>query len=473
MSSTSPAAPFRVRVIERGNLRDISIDGIDLLGRSVDGLDHGSWTDFFAEAANRLGTRRPVNRTNRAFPPHTQPVQPLLDEPVSDKILYGYGDPWVLKDESTYYLVVTSNDAPHTFPILCSNDLTTWEMVGSAFPPTESGLRGASTPAESSKPSWAMIEPGKADFWAPEIHKVGDRFVLCFSARQHNDEMAIGLAVASSPKGPFEAEELPLLYGNVIDAHLFKDDDGSLFLFWKTDNNDRWPKLLMNLLERRPDLISRIFPCPQDCRTVQLLLGLWPWARKWKPIERFFVLQVMIEAALQNYSRLISLLRDFGTSHGELEKEVSALVEALYTPVQGQRLNPESMTLEGEPFEVIRNDLEWEGHLIEGMCMVKKEGRYFLFYSGNDFSTPEYGIGYAVAPSPSGPFEKPLTEPIVRSTDEWWGPGHPSVAPGIDEQPILFMHAYQPGNAGYKAFRAMLGARLEFCNDRVLLRAWR
>lgn len=460
MSLASPAAPFRVNVVERGNLREISVNGLNLLGRPINGLEHSSWTDFFAAAADKFGTRRPVNRTSRAFPPDTQPVKPLLVEPVSDKILYGYGDPWVIRDAGSYYLVVTSNDAPHTFPILRSDDLTNWEMIGSAFPP------GAS------KPNWALDEPGKADFWAPEIHKIGERFVLCFSARQHDKEMAIGLATAASPTGPFTVEGPPLLRGNVIDAHLFVDDSG-VFLFWKADNNDRWPRLLLQMLERRPELISRIFPRPEDCRTIQLLLALWPWAQKWEPIERFFVLQVMIEAARQDYARLISLLREFARTHGELEEEISALAEALHTPVHGQRLDRESLSLQGEPFEAIRNDRKWEGHLIEGMCLVKQEERYFLFYSGNDFSTPEYGIGYAVAPSPMGPFQKPLSEPIVTSTASWWGPGHPSVAPGLDGRPVLFMHAYREGSAGYKAFRAMLAARLEFSGDQVSLCAWR
>jgi hypothetical protein len=87
-------------------------------------------------------------------------------------------------------------------------------------------------------------------------------------------------------------------------------------------------------------------------------------------------------------------------------------------------------------------------------------GRFYLFYSGNDFSTRHYGIGAAVASDPLGPYVK--TEPLLRSSADWVGPGHPSVAPGPDGEPWLFLHAFPPGQLGYKAFRALLAAKLAF-----------
>jgi hypothetical protein len=72
---------------------------------------------------------------------------------------------------------------------------------------------------------------------------------------------------------------------------------------------------------------------------------------------------------------------------------------------------------------VLCNDLDWEGHLIEGPFVSRQEGRYWLFYAGNDFSTPSYGIGVAVADHPLGPYAK-QGEPLLRSTPEWLAPGH-------------------------------------------------
>jgi len=98
--------------------------------------------------------------------------------------------------------------------------------------------------------------------------------------------------------------------------------------------------------------------------------------------------------------------------------------------------------------------------------MTYQAGRYFLFYSGNDFSTPEYGIGYAVGDSPEGPFRK-AEEPLMRSSRDWWGPGHPSLTISPDGRPLLVMHAYRAGKAGYKVFRAVLAVPLLFSQASV------
>ena len=118
---------------------------------------------------------------------------------------------------------------------------------------------------------------------------------------------------------------------------------------------------------------------------------------------------------------------------------------------------------------MLANDLEWEGHLIEGPWVTKQEGRYWLFYAGNDFTSPSYGIGVAVADSLFGPYEK-QPEPLLRSTPTWLAPGHASVAPGLDGRPQLFFHAYHPGTGGYNEFRALLTVGLAFGADGVSLR---
>jgi arabinan endo-1,5-alpha-L-arabinosidase len=77
-----------------------------------------------------------------------------------------------------------------------------------------------------------------------------------------------------------------------------------------------------------------------------------------------------------------------------------------------------------------------------------------MLYSGNDFSTDDYGIGIGIgiADAPLGPYRK-ADGMLLRSTAEWSGPGHPSVARGPDGEPWVFLHAFFPGRAGYKEFR--------------------
>jgi hypothetical protein len=169
-------------------------------------------------------------------------------------------------------------------------------------------------------------------------------------------------------------------------------------------------------------------------------------------------MQPLIEAALANWQRVKAALVDYGLA--------SAILDAMTTPIRGARIADDGRSLVGESKLVLCNDLDWEGHLIEGPFVTAQNGRYWLFYAGNDFSTPAYGIGVAVADHPLGPYRK-QGEPLLRSTREWTAPGHASVAPGLDGQPQLFFHAFHPGDGGYNAFRALLTVGLRFEADHV------
>src|SRR5207237_6052250 len=128
-----------------------------------------------------------------------------LTENVHPQILVGYGDPAVIKTPQGYYLVATSNDSPDAFPILHSDDLGHWEPRGFAFP-------------EGQEPAWAAKGRNVADFWAPEMARVGDEYWAVFTARQTNDALAIGLARAPSPLGPWLDNGAPLITGNPLDT---------------------------------------------------------------------------------------------------------------------------------------------------------------------------------------------------------------------------------------------------------------
>jgi hypothetical protein len=308
--------------------------------------------------------------------------------------------------------------------------------------------------------------------------KVGDEYWLVYTARQRSNALAIGLAKAPDPLGPWtdigapllsgyavnttdlpEGPDQPVLSGGVIDSHIFIDTDGTIFLFWKRDTNGVWPRPLAGLLRRRPELIPGLFVTEADQRTAALAAAIQPWANTRRPMERFFLMQPLIEAVLDNWQHVKAILADID--------EAAPIVEAMSTPIHAQILSPEG-TLIGSDTLVLTNDLEWEGHLIEGPWVTRQQGRYWLFYAGNDFGTPAYGIGVAVADHPLGPYVK-QTEPLLKSTRVWWAPGHASVAAGLDGEPQLFFHAFFPGTGGYNAFRALLTTRLRFNQERVEL----
>lgn len=433
----------------------------------VEGSEQADYTGFFRALHRDFGTRRPHAYEEPADAAEDGLVwRPLITENLSPRILSGYGDPAVLKTDRGWILVATSNDAPDAFPILRSHDLEHWSHEGFVFP-------------EGEAPAWTATGSRVADFWAPEMARVGDEYWLVYTAREKNNALAIGLAKAPTPFGPWrdrggplvrggillypqaEPEEAqPAMSGGVIDPHLLVDADGQPWLYWKRDTNGVWPRPLAGLLREAPELIAEIFETEEDRRTAAFAAAVQPWANARRPLERFFLMQPLIEAALGSWSRLREVLERSG--------KAGLILDAMQTPIYAQRLAADGASLLGAPVQVLANDLDWEGHLIEGPWVTRQAGRYWLFYAGNDFSTPAYGIGVAVGDHPLGPFVK-QPEPLLKSNRTWWAPGHASVAPGPDGAPQLFFHAFFPGQGGYNTFRALLTARLEFGPDGVKL----
>ena len=420
-----------------------------------------NYFEFFRDLHQDFGTRLPHFFTaSREFPETPPNWQPLLTENASPTILAGYGDPAVLKTDEGYYLLATSNDAPDAFPILHSNDLLHWEHKGFVFP-------------EGETPEWTATGRHVGDFWAPEMARVGHEYWVAYTARQKSNALAIGLARAPSPLGPFTDNGVPLVTGNpvnttgaphgalsggVIDSHIFVDHDGTPYLFWKDDRNGIWPRPLAMLLRDQPGLIDELFDSEEDRLSAAFAASLVEWANTRRPMERFFLMTGMIEAALGNWTRVQKALTECGLA--------GAILEAMSTPIRVQQLADDGRSLVGESSVVLANDLDWEGHLIEGPFCTYQQGRYWLFYAGNDFGTPAYGIGVAVADNVHGPYVK-QGDPLLKSTRRWTAPGHASVAPNPAGEPQLFFHAFHPGSGGYNAFRALLTARLRFSEERV------
>jgi len=424
------------------------------------GGEHSDYLRFFAKLADDFGTRAPGAHDPPAGTRGEANWKALITERLSERTLSGYGDPAVLKVEEGWILTATSNDAPDAFPIVHSSDLQRWEHSGFIFP-------------EGHAPAWTATGRHVADFWAPEMARVGSEYWVAYTARQKTKALAIGLARATSPYGPWLDNGEPLITGGevlypgtgasggVIDSHIFVDDDEAPYLFWKNDTNGLWPRPLAGLLREHPELIGKLFTDERDKRTAAFAAAVQPWANSRRPMERFFLMQPLIEAAIDNWPRVKPALIACG--------HAGKIVEAMRTPIHARRLAPDGRSLIGDEHVVLANDLDWEGHLIEGPFVTKQQGRYWMFYAGNDFSTPAYGIGVAVADHPFGPYVK-RPEPLLKSVREWWAPGHASVAPGLDGRPQLFFHAFFPNSCGYNAFRTLLTVGLEFTADEVRVR---
>jgi hypothetical protein len=421
---------------------------VHALGRTkvyaLEATDQADFARFYAQLADDFGTR-PLIKTPKLPPDAPEPPWvPLLTENLSDSILAGYGDPAVLKTGDGYVLVATSNDAPDAFPLLRSNDLVTWTHDGFVFP-------------QGQTPQWTAAGVRIGDFWAPEMARVGDEYWLIYTARDKAHSLGIGLAKATKPGGPWSNLGRPLLTGGNIDGHIFVEGD-ERYLFWKEDRNGIWPRKLAAFLRDRPELIDEIFESDVDRATARFAAAVVSWASTRRSIERFFLMQPFIAASVEAWPKLRVCL--------EAVQGAEDILTAMQTPILAQRLSDDGSSLIGSPVTIIANDLDWEGHLVEGPFVWKQDGRYFLFYAANDFTDPAYGIGVGVADHPLGPYRK-HQKALLSSSRTWTAPGHPSIAQGPDGTPQIFFHAFFPGTGGYNVFRALLTARLRFEGDEV------
>jgi xylan 1,4-beta-xylosidase len=254
-------------------------------------------------------------------------------------------DPHVILVDGMYYLYPTTHG--RGYDVWTSQDLVHWDARGSVF---DDPRRGA---------------------WAPDVfhNSRGDgKFYLYYTDNDTNIEPSqlakqIGVAVADGPLGPFQDRNV--LAKGAIDAHMFQDDDGQLYLYYV-----------------------------------------------------------------------------------EIRDGFKILLQPMADP----------LTKDGPIIEVIRPNEPWEmasGHVTEGPFMLKRDGKYFLMYSGSGADSPNYAIGYATSDSPRGPFKKFSGNPIAHRVDGIYGPGHHCVVTGPDGKLWMVYHQKYNDRTNFRRFLAI------------------
>ena len=146
---------------------------------------------------------------------------PSIAQQYSNPVInYSLPVPTVIKaDDGYYYLYATENI--RNLPIHRSKDMVNWSFVGTAF-------------TNETRPTF---EP-KGNLWAPDINKIGDRYVMYYSMSVWGGEWTcgIGVATADKPEGPFtdhgklfRSNEIGIQ--NCIDP-FYIEDGGKKYLFW-------------------------------------------------------------------------------------------------------------------------------------------------------------------------------------------------------------------------------------------------
>ncbi len=156
-----------------------------------------------------------------------------------------------------------------------------------------------------------------------------------------------------------------------------------------------------------------------------------------------------------------SIFVDPTTGQNYLIWKLNANVIGEPTSLWATTLSP-NFTITGTPSDLLTDDQSWQGGNIEGPAMLEENGTYYVFYSGNDYNSANYAIGYATCASPLGPCTDNVNNPVIVSDGAMSGPGGPTLYLGPTGLELGF--SAWDGTVGYGdgGSRAMYTASVTF-----------
>lgn len=113
----------------------------------------------------------------------------------------------------------------------------------------------------------------------------------------------------------------------------------------------------------------------------------------------------------------------------------------------------------------------WEeklGRVNEGPNVIRHKNKYYLTYSGNDFRSPDYGVGFATTDDlHNGTWTKDTSNPILCHKDELVGTGHHSIFRDKKGKMRIVFHSHN--DAGTVTPRLMYIGTLQFKKGKLIM----
>ncbi|KAI9154732.1 hypothetical protein HJFPF1_07289 [Paramyrothecium foliicola] len=376
-------------------------------------------------------------------------------------------DPFVLWDaaSSQYYAYSTEGaDEGYNFAIYSSPDLATWRKHPGGV--LRACYDADMKPLEGGQACWA-----RDWYWAPETYhneKTGWYFFF-FAGRLREDltkdyfrysefeePSKIGVAVSRSPTGPFkEIESRPIdyypfdpnyhdvnlimderqmlppqsleegrtapkgTYIPTIDVNIFFDDDGRVYLYLSRNayRNWNWDAQLGKYVEE-----SNIIVVEMD--------------RAWWDDPDAATMPAIIASEIDVHAKDAPRLPCNITSYngtGEIGRPPrkdgwKTVISYGADPQPWENYHVDDYA----KYNGTRKDRRWS----EGSTLLKRTGAdgqpvYLLLYSANNYEASNYGVGFATATSPLGPFRKAARNPVLAQAPDAaipiYSTGHGSV----------------------------------------------
>lgn len=126
---------------------------------------------------------------------------------------------------------------------------------------------------------------------------------------------------------------------------------------------------------------------------------------------------------------------------GDDMTSIAGPVKTVLRAVGDWQIYERNRTMYGRKFEA------W--HTVEAPFIVPRDGKYYCFYSGGNWQTPGYGVGFAVADQVAGPYKDEANlegATVLKSVEgKIIGPGHNSVILGPDSKShFIVYHSWNP-----------------------------
>ncbi|EDY82787.1 glycosyl hydrolase, family 43 [Verrucomicrobiia bacterium DG1235] len=147
-----------------------------------------------------------------------------------------------------------------------------------------------------------------------------------------------------------------------------------------------------------------------------------------------------------------------------------------YGKIYGAPLAADLSGLNEEPILLLQADQDWEriawesNRCNEGPFVIFKNGVYYMTYSGNHTFRPGYGIGYATASHPMGPWTKAEDNPIAGTDLEigYSGAGHNSIVSSPDgSERFIVYHTHENSDQPDNEKRTVNIDRISIENGRL------
>ncbi|MEU4741033.1 glycoside hydrolase family 43 protein [Actinosynnema sp. NPDC023658] len=372
-------------------------------------------------------------------------------------------DPFVLFDRpSGYYYAYSTEgaDPGYHFAVYRSPDLATWEhLPGGALRAGQDG-------------DWAHDW-----FWAPEVYHNADTglYFLFYAARMNRgvaehfryadfeEPCKVGVAVSRSPAGPFhDIAEAPLdyfpydpayhdvnlimdaeqkkppatleegrtaplgTYIPYIDPNVFFDADGRIYLYFSRNayRNWVWDTDLGKYVEE-----SNIYAVE--------LTGDW-----WRdPTGRTMP---AIAPAYRDSNRTPD------DAPGVRKDGYVPIVSYGADKQQWENAHVDDHAKSGGA----KKDRRWaEGSTTIRTVDAQGNPRYYLTYSANNYENEFYGVGYATATGPLGPWRKSPSNPVLSQdpAQGLYSTGHGGVIGSPDGRQLYYVHHARPSTTSPRA----------------------